>query len=292
MYQVMVVRGGMILFNKVFWGLVLIAIGVFFILDQRGLVTLDFGFYISTFWPIILIYFGLKGLVFQYRWGHGIGLGFLWPLIMAVLGIYFLGRNLNYIALSIGDFFQYIVPVLLIVVGIVIIFGSNRNKQRHAEHHAAELPSTEDMSASGHDSGVERNSQDSDINEGSQPANHFNLIGDVHIGHANWALEPFNVNHLIGDTLVDLTRANIPEGETKINIASLLGDVKVMLPMDEEVEVSVTMSSFLGDFHVYGKKEGGVFKNRREESTSYAASSKRIRIVVSILIGDFRIERV
>ena len=44
--------------NHVTWGVILIALGVLFILDNFGY--LDFGYVISTYWPLILVAIGIK----------------------------------------------------------------------------------------------------------------------------------------------------------------------------------------------------------------------------------------
>ena len=56
-----------------------------------------------------------------------------------------------------------------------------------------------------------------------------------------------NISAFIGDTVIDLTKAQIPYGETKINISSFIGDVKVFVPEDMDLGVTVTTNSFIGD---------------------------------------------
>lgn len=312
------------MYNRIFWGVVLIGLGVFFIMDQRGVIDFDIGDIITTYWPIILIYYGLKGLIFQYRWGHGIGFGYLSPIILTTIGVYFLGRNIDYIEMSVGDFFQYVIPFILILIGIIIILRPGKRQAEQmpglqeeerisglTDEHAS-TPSGEptyvdtDIADTDQPESVTRHSPlRSDIHHGAREGdgahdtgshtkaeNHFSFIGDIHIGSANWQLKPLNINHFIGDSVIDLTRASIPEGLTKITVGSLIGDVKVMLPQDHEVEASVTMSSFIGDFDVFGRVEGGMMKNRRDESPHYTSARKKIQITVNMFIGDFRIERV
>jgi len=44
--------------NTFFWGVILIIIGALFLLDNFDI--MDFGYFIRTFWPIVLIIFGIK----------------------------------------------------------------------------------------------------------------------------------------------------------------------------------------------------------------------------------------
>jgi len=342
---------GCFLHNRIFWGIVLIGIGILFILDQQGLIILDIGYIVSTFWPLILISIGLKGLFFQFKWGHGIGFRYLYPLIMITLGVYFLGRNIDYIEMSAGDFFQFVIPFLLIIIGVIIILRpGKRYRETHEEpseesggHHPDRNPDLNPDPYQEHDwnPGVNHNASQSPdqeqnrdvtrpVREESAPfahppfpdpelqakvppvepvqdfhahgpggsesheklENHFSFIGDIHIGSANWKLNPLNIQHFIGDTVIDLTRAHIPEGVTKITVGSLIGDVRIMLPADPDVEASVTISSFAGDSDVFGKREGGMMKNRREESPNYLLAPKKLQIMINMFIGDARIERI
>lgn len=403
------------MFNRIFWGFVLIGLGVFFILNQRGLIEFDIWDIIVTYWPLILIYYGLKGLIFQYRWGHGIGFGYLYPIILTTVGVYFLGSNIDYIEMSAGDFFQYVIPVILILIGIIIILKPGKKSSESAKQRTegTEPPFAEGCSSYHHEvprsgldrfeteetgmaspgnlngretdeSGKSRKDQDvsqkledlepGDLNlddlkledldlddlkeratksadstfkdpipmlpgeafedhskdfrsqnySGShhgghhrahqhhthghydhqqhggnhhfeetefKPENHFSFIGDINIGSANWQLKPLNINNCFGDIVIDLTRADIPDGVTKITIGLLIGDIHIMLPEDPDVEASVTMSAFIGDFDVYGKTEGGMMRNYREESPNYLLARKKIQIMANMFIGDFRIER-
>ncbi|MCA0755488.1 cell wall-active antibiotics response protein [Paenibacillus sp. N4] len=118
------------------------------------------------------------------------------------------------------------------------------------------------------------------------------FIGDIHIGHDFWDLKPLNVSHFIGDTVLDLTKAQVAPGETKICISSFIGDVKVFVPNDFEVGVQVVSSAFIGDVKVLGRKEGGMFNNIHIQSPLYTESDKKIKLIVSTFIGDVRVTKV
>ncbi|WP_336774050.1 cell wall-active antibiotics response protein LiaF [Paenibacillus sp. MMO-58] len=118
------------------------------------------------------------------------------------------------------------------------------------------------------------------------------FIGDIHIGQDYWELKPLNISHFIGDTIVDLTKAQIPLGETKICISSFIGDVKVYVPNDYEVGVQVVSSAFVGDVKILGQKEGGMFKSIHIHSPYYEETDKKIKLVVSTFIGDVRVTKV
>ncbi|MGO4275952.1 DUF5668 domain-containing protein, partial [Paenibacillus sp. TAF58] len=85
------------MFQRIIWGLVLVTAGVLFLLNQTGLIEIDLAYMFSTYWPVILIFYGLVGFVWQrkYHWG-----GSIWSLLVCGVGTIFLLRNLNLTDLS------------------------------------------------------------------------------------------------------------------------------------------------------------------------------------------------
>lgn len=122
--------------------------------------------------------------------------------------------------------------------------------------------------------------------------NRSGFMGDLFLGQDQWELRPMNISHFIGDTIIDLTRAHIPYGETKLNVSTFIGDVKVFAPSDIDLEISVTSSSFIGDIEVFERSENGMLRSVHYESTEYAAAEKRIKLIVNMFIGDVSIKRV
>lgn len=125
-----------------------------------------------------------------------------------------------------------------------------------------------------------------------RPVERSNFIGDIHLGHDYWELEPTVVSHFIGDTVIDLTKARIPYGETKLTVSSFIGDVKVFVPNDVQVEISVTASAFIGDMKVLDRHEGGMFRHMKYDTKHYMEAEKKINLTVSMFIGDVFVKRV
>ncbi|WP_456288255.1 cell wall-active antibiotics response protein LiaF [Paenibacillus sp. AK002] len=122
--------------------------------------------------------------------------------------------------------------------------------------------------------------------------NKSSFIGDVHMGKDYFQLKPTNISQFIGDTVLDLTKAQIPYGETKINISAFIGDVKVFVPNDSDVGIHVTTNSFIGDMKVLEESRSGFMSNAGLESPHYREAGKKIRITVSVFIGDVKVNRV
>jgi lia operon protein LiaF len=133
--------------------------------------------------------------------------------------------------------------------------------------------------------GHQQNNQHDKVNRSS-------FIGDIHYGHEDWDLTPMNVSLFIGDTVIDLTKASIPDGETTIYVSSFIGDCKIFIPNDMQLEVSVTASAFISDMKVLDRYESGLFKNLQAQTRDYVDADKKIRIMVSTFIGDVIVKRV
>ncbi|MDK8183112.1 cell wall-active antibiotics response protein LiaF [Paenibacillus sp. UMB4589-SE434] len=345
-------------YNRGRWlgGFVLICIGLVFLLHQWGYVSFDIGDLIRTYWPLIVIFVGLSGLLQGGFWG-------VFPL---GVGVYFLLRNLGIVTLSMGDFIKLAFPFALIVGGIFILFRPRHTRHRNNRQEwranreewrgkRKEWKAQKQQWKSGCNNGKEdvsdypdytnypdpfkdvnysadnKQSNESETNgnigAGTRPHNYnyesephkqfttnnedkgrmysepmfgkhrtvvnkSGFIGDIHMGQDFWELKPMNVSHFIGDTTLDLTKAQVPYGETKINISSFVGDVKVYIPNDVDLGVVVTSTSFIGDVRVLDMEEGGFLRNVQAETPQFYEAGKKVRIIVNTFIGDVKVMKV
>ncbi|TVX92142.1 cell wall-active antibiotics response protein LiaF [Paenibacillus agilis] len=118
------------------------------------------------------------------------------------------------------------------------------------------------------------------------------FIGDIHLGHDYWELRPSSLANFIGDTIIDLTKAQVPYGKTSINVSSFIGDVKVYVPNDIELGVFVSSHSFLGDMKVFDQKYSGFMRDLEAKTPFFHESSKKVLIEVNSFIGDVKVIRV
>ncbi|MBB6731153.1 cell wall-active antibiotics response protein LiaF [Cohnella zeiphila] len=343
--------------NRLLWGIVPVGIGVVFLLNYLGFTNFDIGDLFKTFWPVILIVIGLQGLLLQPK-------GSLWwnPLVV-LLGVFFLGRNLNLFEWELSDLIKLFGPIILILYGLSVIFrggGRDRNRRRSRRDEnrwnsidpppqAPPHPPYENMGpppppppesydgrppfeptagpnpnplgggasyGPGAQTGYGGTNHTHADPKGSehwrhqywrdhhQPPwkgqwhqadgreNHSRFIGDISIGHDYFELKPINISHFIGDTTLDLTRAQIPAGETKIYISAFIGDTKVYVPNDFTVGVRVVSSCLIGDVKVMDQKRSGLFNQMNTETPGFSDSPKQVIIVVSSFIGDVRVTKV
>ncbi|MDP9495537.1 MAG: cell wall-active antibiotics response protein [Actinomycetota bacterium] len=100
---------------RIFFGSVVVAVGVLLLLDNAGV--LDAGNAFSTYWPVLVIGAGL--FAFLSNPGH-------WqiPLIVVVVGTALLLRTLDVV-----DSLSVVIPALLILIGVFVMFGRGRPGQ-------------------------------------------------------------------------------------------------------------------------------------------------------------------
>lgn len=353
----------------------MIGIGVLFLLRQMGYTDFSIGYVISNFWPVVLIIMGVQRLLGGDDYSSK-GSSFIGGIFFLAMGVFFLGRNLEWFDLSAGDFFKMFIPVMLIGGGLYIIF-----KPRHSGPPAPPVPpapsgyypsdkgsaetvppkpleSTLDEqfeqkfgkpggqsasfgkhSASGEETDweqylrkdqhpneshlhstsearfkekqerhdrrnqerAERHSRKAcghwheefeDCHSDKNSTNRSAFIGDIHMGRESFQLKNTNLSQFIGDTVLDLTNAQIPYGETKINISAFVGDIKVYIPNDMDLGISVNSSSFIGDMQVLDQSRSGFMSSVQCKTPYYKEAGKKIRINVSAFIGDIKVKTV
>jgi len=122
--------------------------------------------------------------------------------------------------------------------------------------------------------------------------NRSTFVGDVYLGAEHWELTSTDIAHFLGDTVIDLTTASIPFGETVLTVSAFMGDVKLYLPNDIDVEICVEASSFMGHMNILDRNEKGMMRYIRTQSSHYSDAGKKIKLFVSMFIGDVLVKRV
>lgn len=302
------------LFGRVVGGLVLISIGVLFLLNMTGITDISIGYLFATFWPVFLIIAGLMHLANGGRHGSN----FIGSIVLLAIGGYFLLRNMDIISLDPGSFFKFFLPFMLIVAGVYVMFKPRRKHGKppvmKGDYTPPPPPPPPPLGPMESPLDAYFGTQEEQKKFGDSPNNYHaghsgstfsshshgkvevmnksGFIGDVHVGQDYFQLKPMNISHFIGDTIIDLTKAQIPYGETKINVSSFIGDVKVFIPDDMELGIVATSSAFIGDLKVLSHKEGGFMSSVQVESPYYREARKKVKLVVSVFIGDVKVNMV
>lgn len=363
--------------SQVLGGLILIGLGGMFLLRQMGYTDFNLSSLISDYWPVILIALGVKRFLAPDH-DHSRFSATLGGFFFLAIGLFFLGRNLDWFDYSAGDFFKMLIPLMLIGGGLTVIFkprgttppippappappnfyppgpgkspldtqppaplestldeqfeqkfgkpaGSRERdwndylhkdtededgeEGQHGLHgHHGRLHSSADARWQEKQERHERRRQErqerharrhgewheefQNSANNKETTNRSAFIGDVHMGREHFQLKHTNISQFIGDTVLDLTNAQIPYGETKINISAFVGDIKVYIPDDMNLGVSVNGSSFIGDMQVLEQSRSGFMSNVQCKTPYYKEAGKKVRINVSAFIGDIKVKTV
>lgn len=184
--------------GRIFWGLVLILLGVLFLLDQMG--RADFGELISRWWPLILVAAGLWQLIstnFQELAGG---------LFLIALGVIFqlakleiLGRNL----------WRYVWPALIIGLGLWVLLGAFRRTS------AARLSGSkeDDLDAFAMFAGLNRRIESQNFRGGKATA-------------------------IMGGIELDFTQVRLAEPKAVLDLTAIMGGIDITVPRHIRVELS------------------------------------------------------
>ncbi|MDI6767546.1 MAG: cell wall-active antibiotics response protein LiaF [Bacteroidota bacterium] len=187
--------------HNLFWGIILILFGIFFLLDNLGYA--DFSEIISSYWPLILVIWGISILIRKR------------PCVTALV---------------ISDPQQFTSDLL-------------------------------------HQS---------------------NVFGDIFIKVTSQDFKGGSLSTVFGDCNIDLSGASLADGDHELRIHSVFGDSLIVLPKD--AAVSITASSTFGDLTILGKHKGGFSPDLQSISLEYPTATKRLKLSISKVFGDVRVE--
>lgn len=123
---------------------------------------------------------------------------------------------------------------------------------------------------------------------GADTAVRLKLLGDIHRdGLWQVANEEFWIG--VGDIDLDMTRADIPVGETEIRVFGFVGDVDVFVP--EGVGIAVSSAAFVTDARVLGQKHDDIMFSLHQASDDYETAERKIRLKVTSFVADIKIKQ-
>ncbi len=242
-------------------GLAIVAVGVMLLLNNlvEG-IEFNVGQLIRTYWPLIPLIIGLNWLFLSFgstASKEGKKIYFSWgqfvtALIAIAIGVVFLGRNLGFFDFDSRLFWNLLWPVVLILIGFNLLRGG---------------------AFSGGKGG------------------RFTFMGGSNVGGAQpWKLESGSYFALMGGIEMDLTAAEIPEGETVLDLTAIMGGIDVKIPKD--LPVIYDGSAVLGGVTFKDQDDGGIIGSRKIEQNISESSKKIIRIQARAIMGGIEIKEV
>lgn len=268
-----------------FVGFFILVVGAVLLLGNFGVIPhQSIGEMLSTLWPLLLIYWGVRGLWWAIRSGAGFW-GSIWSIVLLLVGAGVLMQNLH---LDIFPFpvWNLLIPVGFIIAGLSILFGKrrfwynstgidfdwrqHRRDRRHRHRHH------------GHSQGVWAETME----DGRR---HMNIaMGDVFIGGPDWHLENTTIDLKMGSVKVDLRETRIPEGETVIDLSCKAGDARVILP--EGIPLWIEAGVKFGNVKLLEHGNSGM-GTRLYKTDNYDTAERKIKMRISVKFGDVNVQQ-
>ncbi len=183
-----------------------------------------------------------------------------WGIVLVVIGLLFLLENFGYA--DVGDIFADYWPVILIIIGFSLI---TRKRSTPREIHLREASQS-----------------------GSDLLHQSNIFGDINIKTTSSNFTGGSLSTVFGDCDIDLSSAGFAEGDHELHIHSVFGDSLILLP--EGAAVTISANSVFGSLRMFDKQKGGFSSNLQTTTPAYDTTSRRMRIKISKVFGDVRVE--
>ncbi|MBM7616358.1 cell wall-active antibiotics response protein LiaF [Alkaliphilus hydrothermalis] len=260
--------------KRIFFGGLLIVLGILFLMGNIYYLPYDIGEIVSTYWPALLILWGLNEIADNFRQDrnrYGMS-NFFFPTILIALGSVLLGNNLDLFPLGDINLWHVFWPLVIIFIGLSFILPSRWKRPRvyviNRDGNKKKLNS--------------RGSFDGD----SQSV----LLGSLHLGKEPWALEDSSYHIGVGEAKIDLSKALIKEGETKLQVSGCTGEIVLIIPGDVAVDVNASLD--LGSITIFDREHSGTPRQVTYRSVDYDTAYKKLFIDVSLNIGEIIIKQV
>lgn len=180
-----------------FWGWALILVGLLFL--AGNIFEDSLGDLMGTWWPVVLILFGLRFTFTSQGWFTGV--------ILLFLGVGFLLRNLGY-----ADIikFEYIIPGLLVLLGLQLVL-----------RHRFKAPSG--------------NPRKLTVSRGDEVTAVFGKDSRVFEGDLTG---PHKITAVFGEVSADFSRCTLAETGANLEITAAFGQATVRIPRGWRVELN------------------------------------------------------
>lgn len=223
-------------------GILIILIGIVFLLNNLNITDFDISQLISTYWPVFLILFGLSLLSNKESKGE-----IITGVIIAALGVVFLGRNTGLFHVDLSIFWKLFWPTIIIIAGLILLTGKHNLGKSN-----------------------------------------FAIMGGIERKKEPWALESGSYTAFMGGVELDLTIADIPEGETTLDLTAVMGGFELTVPKDITVYCQGTV--VLGGLELLDKSTGGIIASTKSERIINNPTNKSLKIYCRAIMGGVEIK--
>jgi lia operon protein LiaF len=265
--------------NQFIFAAILLFVGIFLLLMNIGVISLEIKEVIVEFYPFLFLLFSFL-LILKALKGNKKGSLFWWFFFFSFSLMLCLDR-LELITFHAGDFWR-LWPVLFIYYGLVLLIKKDKVKIYFKPDVPPETLLIKHQ-------GDEELELENDIPTISGKRIKSFSIGDVEYKKSNWSLEPMNLHNSIGDYFIDFSKAYIPEKETPIHVHGWIGDVKMIVPDDVPVKVEAKVK--IGDIRIFDLRSSDINRQLVYETPGYHEAIKKLNITIELKVGSVRIDQ-
>lgn len=102
-----------------------------------------------------------------------------------------------------------------------------------------------------------------------------------------WQVTSEEIYTLVGDTRLDLTQVELPEGETVLRVFGFVGDINLYLPAG--MDSAVSSWAFVNDAHILGQKYDRFISPVEYSSAGYSSAARKFRLETYFFVADLDI---
>ena len=213
--------------TRYFIGLALVVVGALLLLDNTGLLGLEWSL-LGRFWPVLLIIWGLWGLV-----SGGLRLR-IWPIVVLLLGVGFQLSNLNRWQWDVGQLW----PLLIVLAGLLLLSGYlGRGARRRNPRVIVEAPSRSGDSGRSGTVGADGGS-------GRAGENWRAVFADVAKRVAEPDFRGGAAESIFGNIELDLRDATLAEGLARLEVNLTFGGLRLLVPPGWRVNLHEVHTTF------------------------------------------------
>lgn len=193
--------------------------------------------------------------------------GSWWGIALIVLGILLLLDTMY--DLELREVVHVWWPLLLVIWGATMLF----RRQDGPSATASGEPQTPGGAA--------------EVQAGEQ-IGQSNVFGDVIVRVSSRVFRGGAVSNVFGDIDVDLTSAELAEGDQRLKLNGVFGDLTLHLP--REMAFAASGSTVFGNVQISDQRREGFSPSMTFESGGFGASSRKLHISASQVFGDILIK--
>lgn len=238
-------------------GLAILILGVVWLLNNFGMTNYDMGDVVVILWYVFLVLWGLD-MVLRSFVRSNIGesnerLDFIWNsgiigLFLVIIGASLLARKFGLIEV---DVLSYIWK--LFWPFILITIGLSFLQGGHV-----------------------------------RGGTHWAVMSGIEQATSGWKLASGSYIAFMGGVTLDLRKADIPEGETVLDLTAVMGGIDIKVPSD--INIVCEGTAILGGLTLLKDEGGGLIVSRRTEQVGAEDTNRSLRIYCRVLMGGVDIK--